>query len=448
MSTSDLSMLSRGAGGSTIHVPRPRSRLVTRVLLPAFILLGTLGVLAYAMRASLRPAVSVRVAPAVPHARGGAGGAGGSQPAPGEIVQAPGWIEADPYAESIAALAPGVVKELTVLEGDRVSAGQLVARLVDEDAALARKRAAAEVERMEAGVREAGAAVAVEEARLAEAQEALSRIEPLAGSGTVAEEEIVQRRLRLASQRAAVETARSAVARAESEASVARVALEDAELTLSRMRVTSPVAGVVLARMVEPGQRVMLDANNPYAGVVLRLYDPKRLQVRVDIPLADAAKVHEGDAVEVTTETMPDRVFHARVTRFVHEADIQKNTVQVKAAIADPAPELKPEMLAKARIQTAGRRPAGGGEAAPTTGAALLVPGAAIVEASGRDARAWILDQETSTAVLRRIKTGRAIGKAVEVLDGLRPGDRVILAPPADIREGMRIAPVESKEGD
>ncbi|HVU62847.1 MAG TPA: hypothetical protein VHC70_02630, partial [Phycisphaerales bacterium] len=89
-----------------------------------------------------------------------------------------------------------------------------------------------------------------------------------------------------------------------------------------------------------------------------------------------------------------------------------------------------------------------GGEAAPTTGAALLVPGAAIVEASGRDARAWILDQETSTAVLRRIKTGRAIGKAVEVLDGLRPGDRVILAPPADIREGMRIAPVESKEGD
>src|ERR1051325_3782118 len=49
MGSSDLSMLSRGAGSLAVQVPRPRSRLVTRVLLPALILLGTLGVLAYAM---------------------------------------------------------------------------------------------------------------------------------------------------------------------------------------------------------------------------------------------------------------------------------------------------------------------------------------------------------------------------------------------------------------
>ena len=123
--------------------------------------------------------------------------------------------------------------------------------------------------------------------------------------------------------------------------------MEEAELAVSRTQVRSPVAGVVLVRLVEPGQRLMPDANNPFAGVVLRVYDPANLQVRVDVPLADAAKVAVGDAVEITIETLPDRTFHGAISRSLSEANLQKNTVQVKVVITDPAPELKPEMLAK-----------------------------------------------------------------------------------------------------
>jgi len=139
MATADLTALSRAGG---VSVARPRRRVLTRVVVPAAIILGALGLLAYAARESLRSAVDVTVAPVV--LVSGTGGAigrvgeGGHQ----EVVQAPGWIEADPYDVGVPALATGVLKELLVLEGQRVVAGQVIAKLVDDDAklALARRR--------------------------------------------------------------------------------------------------------------------------------------------------------------------------------------------------------------------------------------------------------------------------------------------------------------------
>ena len=55
------------------------------------------------------------------------------------------------------------------------------------------------------------------------------------------------------------------------------------------------------------------------SGAVVRLYDPARLQVRVDVPLVDAAKVGVGTAAQITTEALPNVVFRGSVTRVVHE---------------------------------------------------------------------------------------------------------------------------------
>lgn len=448
-SFSTLSRAGAGASPGTISVPRPASRLFTRILLPACILLGTLAALGYAARESLRPAIPVRVAPVVlaptstttPPTPGAPAAS-----APAEIVQAPGWLEADPYPIGVPALAAGVLKDVLVLEGEHVEVGQVVARLVDDDARLAHKRAVAEVARAAAAVGEARTAVAVEEARTAEAAELLQRVEPLAGSGAFPESEITQRRLKLLSQRAAVDAARSAVAKAESEEAAARVAVEEADLALARTQVKSPAAGIVLIRLVEPGQRVMPDANNPFAGVVVRLYDPAHLQIRVDIPLSDAAKVHIGDTVEVSTETLPDRTFKATITRFVHEANLQKNTVQIKAAIADPAPELKPEMLAKARIAT---HAAGSSKSSANSSSSfplLLAPRSALIDINNTQAAAWVLDQPTSTIRKHTLTLGRLTTTTAEVLDGLRPGDRLVLSPSPTLHDGVKVAPTESTE--
>jgi RND family efflux transporter MFP subunit len=448
--TTDLSALSRAGSAfvpSAASIPRPPRRLATRVLVPALVVLAALALIGYAARESFRKAVPVTVAPAV--LRAGGGTAGTENPAaPGEVVQAPGWIEADPNAVGVPALAAGVLKEIRVLDGERVEAGQVVAVLVDEDAVLARHHAEAQVAMAAATIIEARAAITVEQARLEEARAAYARVEHLTGKGLVGEGDITDRRLRVATQAASLETARAAVARAEAEERAARVAVEQADLALARMQVRAPVGGVVLQRMVEPGQRLMPDANNPYAAVVVRLYDPAHLQVRVDIPLADAAKVRTGDKAEITTETLPGRTFTGTLTRFVHEANIQKNTVQVKVAIADPAPELKPDMLAKAKITTRPAERAAGAmptEAAPA-GEVVMVPRAALVEVSGAQASAWVIDLPTTTALKRALRLGQVTADSAEVLEGLRPGDRVVLHAPADLRPGVKVRAVEATE--
>src|SRR5436190_18421460 len=142
MATADLAAL---AGRGAAAVERPRRRVLTRVIVPAVIVLGAAGLLFYGARESLRPAVEVTVAPAVLVAGGASGGAAASPV--GQVVQAPGWIEADPFDVGVPALATGVLKELLVREGQRGVAGEGVAKLVDEDAKLAVQKAEADVPR-------------------------------------------------------------------------------------------------------------------------------------------------------------------------------------------------------------------------------------------------------------------------------------------------------------
>lgn len=440
MSQNDLSGLARGGTDAAARVPRPPSRAMTRVIVPGAVILAASALLLYTARESLRPALRVTVAPAVLLAA--SEGTTRSAP-PGEIVQAPGWIEADPYDVGVPALENGVIRELRVLEGQRVEAGDVVASLIDDDAVLAKRLAAASLGNAEAALEAARANLEMEIARGEEIRDAIERRETVSIKGAIAEGDLAQQKLKAKTQAAAIHSSKAQVLRAESEVGLAKVSLARAQLVLDRMQVVAPVSGVVLVRRVIPGQRLMLSADDPMAGVVVRLYDPAHLQVRVDVPLADAAKVRVGDEAEITTETLPGRTFEGKVTRFVHEADVQKNTLQIKVAIVDPAPELKPEMLAKARIRTNA-----GAESAPASpaGNELEVPRSGVTDINGSEGAAWVLDRATSTAVRRRVKLGSTQGDRVRVLEGLRPGDRVILNPAPNLHEGVRVVAAGEKE--
>src|SRR5689334_7672568 len=131
----DLAALRRTPSAPTI--PPPASRWKTRVLLPAGVLLAFAAVLGVAGRDVLFPGTEVKVVPVVVKAATGAD-SGGTV-----TSQAAGWVEADPFPIYVAALADGVVQEVPVLEGETVKAGQIVARLVPDDARLALSRAEA-----------------------------------------------------------------------------------------------------------------------------------------------------------------------------------------------------------------------------------------------------------------------------------------------------------------
>ena len=172
----DLRTLTRSADASerTAAIPRPRFNFKTRILLPGGIVLALLALMGYAARDSLLPAKAVTVVPVVLKDVGAAAGAAttstsaataatvtgataavaaaAGSPVGSGGVQAPGWVEADPFPIAVTALTDGVVREMLALEGQVVKAGDVVVRLIDDDAKLALAKAEAQLAEKQAAL--------------------------------------------------------------------------------------------------------------------------------------------------------------------------------------------------------------------------------------------------------------------------------------------------------
>ena len=125
----------------------------------------------------------------------------------------------------------------------------------------------------------------------------------------------------------------------------------------------------------------------------------------------DAALVHPGQAVEVHVLAYPKRVFKARLTYVAAVVDPVTHRIAVRAEIDNHDGALKPEMFANFRIVTSDA----------TQSAA--VPEAAVVY-EGETAHVWVLDDKL--LAYRAVHTGRTENGLVEVLDGLKPGEKIV----------------------
>jgi RND family efflux transporter MFP subunit len=417
---------------ATASIPEPGRRIASRVLLPVAVVASAGALLAWASWRTWAPlpavdATAVIVRPAA--FRGAASDAGsapgapsratGAAPASGPVVQAPGWIEPAPFPVTASALVPGIVREILVLEGDRVESGQVVARLVDDQFRIMLARADAEL-RMRQAERDA-------------MQDELSRKSKLLRSGAVSAGEVARLDLKVQGASAACDQAKAM--------------RDDAALALERTLVRAPSAGLVMARLAAPGSFVGMDAGT--AGVV-QLFDPASLQVRTDVPLADAGRLAPGQRAEVQVDALPGRTVAGRIVRLVQQADIAKNTVQAKVLLEDPPEGLFPDMLARVRIRT-GAAAAGSSPAAGAVGGAarseVVLPESACAGASARDdglrvARIPVISDvrdgigtvELRTVMLAPTDDGTGWTVAIE---GLRPGD--LVAPSASAYAGRAV---------
>jgi RND family efflux transporter MFP subunit len=450
-----------------------------KVLLPLLLVLALVGIFAGSLWNALSPVQEVSVLPVVerpaikrrPDA---------SADAPGSaVIQAAGWIEPDPFPTAAAALIDGTVSEVLVREGTAVKAGDVLARLVPDDARLALARAEAEfaaaeenwksniaaprnLATTEAMFRETSATLAMiraerdgEQALLAEADRVLARRSALRASGSVSETDLTaavaeqaMREAKVRAMDAQLEALRASLdaRRAEHRAAVieaelrtedrlrlelARVALAEAKLTVARLEVRSPIDGVVMARLVEPGARLMIGGDNPAGAYVAQLYDPAHLQVRVDVPLAEAGRISVGQRADVVVEIFPDRVIAGTVLRVTNLANIEKNTLEMKVRLEAPAPGLKPEMLARVRFLKATSD-------GPMPASSIFVPPGAL-----KNGRAWVVekfDGEIGVAAPRIVQaTGADAEGWLEIETGLQPGDLVVVSDPDQLVIGRRV---------
>jgi len=306
--------------------------------------------------------------------------------------------------------------------------------------------AADNVDRKEqAGTAIAGRLLREARAEMAAAQSALSELEARGPTLEVQVAALERKRAALSEQLHLMSEQKRAVAEAEAlltaahaRSDQAQLAVDAARLNLERMTIRAPIAGRILALDCRPGKRLAgldpISENN--AAAVVSLYDPKSLQVRVDVRLEDVPQVRIGQPVEISTAALAKPVA-GEVLWVTTRADIQKNTLQVKVAIKDPPEVITPEMLAQVTF-VAPPQPAKA-VADKKEPLRMLVPRQLVAGAEG-GSTVWIADVLQGVAHQQTVQLGRAgTEELVEVATGLNPTDKLIVGGRESLTDGARI---------
>jgi multidrug efflux pump subunit AcrA (membrane-fusion protein) len=220
----------------------------------------------------------------------------------------------------------------------------------------------------------------------------------------------------------------------------AQVAVDEATLRLDRMTIRSPVDGRVMHLLTSPGTHLMggrgkLGEHD--GGVVVTLYQPKMLQIRVDVRFEDLPQTGRDQPVLIESPALLEPL-KGRVLFPTSFADIQKNTLSVKVVIDDPPEVMKPDMLVDVTFLSPERNDA---EDAGKTAPMRIYVSRRLVVADNSGSFVWVADQAARTAHRRRItlRNPAAPGDMLEVTDGLNIASRLIDSGADLLNDGDRI---------
>ncbi len=207
----------------------------------------------------------------------------------------------------------------------------------------------------------------------------------------------------------------------QSEAQVqqSEASLKQLEEQLSYTTVTSPIDGVVLSRDVQVGDAVSsILVLGSTATLVMTLGDTHQVYVKGKVDESDIAKVYLGQAARIKVQSFPNRTFAGRVTK-IAPLGVEKDNVttfEVQISIDNPGGELKANMTANAEIVLEEHKNA------------LSVPEQAVIYDKDRNASVWVPDPHGKDGHrVVPIKIGISNGSRIEVLSGLKAGDKVVL---------------------
>lgn len=292
-------------------------------------------------------------------------------------------VEPDAQA-AVAFRVSGYVESVNVEEGDRVKKGAVLATIRRSD--YAEKLGQASASHAEA------------QAALTNAQSDLARAQQLFAANALTKPE-------LDAAIASVEIGRARVNRGRAAAGEASLALGDTTLV-------APIDGVILRRSIERG-----DLGTPGAPTFI-LATTSTVRVVFGAPDNMLGALKPGQAIDVTTESIPDRTFTATVVRIAPAADAKTRVFDVELHIDNPADVLKPGMIASLEIRKG-------------AAAMLAIPLDAVVRPPNAPDGYAVFVVEEGKAVARNVDLGEPMGNLVAVRGGLQRDERVVVSGPA-----------------
>ena len=301
-----------------------------------------------------------------------------------------------------------------------------------------------------AGLEAAESTVTKSQTFLKENNDTLNRMTSLS-RGAVSDQAIYQAKIAYERQKAEVVTSKAEVKQQmalirkledtlivqKKKSEILKIQRQKAELDLNRTKITSPIDGIVLRLLAKPGSRMMLHMDDMDAAAAAIMFEEGKLQARIDVPLSEAAKINLGQLVEISSSILPKETFRGKITRILGEADLQRNTLQVKVSLIDTHPRLRPEMLCRAKFFAMNTKKINKDLSELKI---FIKKNFLSIQSSltPQEIDLWVISKDGKTCEKRKVSLGNTIrDEYIEISKGLLAGEKIIIDPPKT--SGMEI---------
>jgi len=331
----------------------------------------------------------------------------------------------------------GLVSALTVDVGDAVAAGEVVARQDAELLTVAVNQSQAELQARQSEVAQANAAVsdaqtALESARvrLQQAQTEADRLARLANDGAVSIQDAEQAQLTvdtgqqvLKSTQEQIRTRQEAVNAAQGRVNAQQAVVDQTRERLSFAVVRSPLSGVVIERLVEPGDYA------ESGDELMQVGDLSSIKVRIEVSDRDLAQVSVGQPVAVQLDAFPGETIAGSITRIAPAADPIARLIPVEITIPNAAGRIGSGLLARVTLE-------GGGSDR------VAIPQRALAIAPEETPTVFVVtnvNDREATVQARAVEIGRENNDRVEILSGLETGETFVVRSSGDLSDGQTV---------
>jgi HlyD family secretion protein len=381
------------------------------------------------------------------------------------IVSASGKIQPKRLV-NIAAETPGRVVNLAVQEGDRIHKGQFLLQIDPKSLSTRVDSGAASLQANVLTLDQMRQSIETSRAQLVQAQQSLARQQDLWKQQLTTREALDKAENDVKVAQSAVQEREKQMKPQESRITQERATLESARYDLSKVRIESPIDGIVTRRNIQEGETAVIGTMNNAGTVLLQLADMGIIQAEVEVDETNIPNVQLGQKAKITIDAIPDKSFKGHVSEIGNSpiqaatgaTGTQATNFKVVVMLDEIVPEVRPGFTATADITTATRKEV----------VAVPIPAVAVRElvydASGQVVKEPKVDKkrrpaDAATAVSTELKPGQtrketegvfvvrdakaefvpikmgiAGDKFFEVMSGLKPGDQVITGPYNSVR--------------